>query len=91
MDIKTLVVVAQGEPTMVPSKREASGQLAKCMIKLKEFGGDYEGDYYCAMFGNKAQGRFEPGDVVQVALRHSTHEVQGMTFNDVTVMDIIKL
>ena len=91
MDIKVLKVVAQSEPVMVPSKREESGQLAKCMIKLKELGGDYEGEYSCAMFGNVAQCKFEPGTLVLAALRFTTHEVQGAAFNDVIVTEIHKL
>ena len=42
LDWDFLKVMAQTEPVYVPSKKQESGQLAKCMIRLKELGGDYE-------------------------------------------------
>ena len=42
MQTKILKVVAQGPVVQVPSKKQENGQIAKCMIRLKELGGDYE-------------------------------------------------
>ena len=44
MQTKILKVIAQGEPMYVQSKKSENGQLAKCYIRLKEMGGDYERD-----------------------------------------------
>ena len=74
MQTKILRVVAQGEPAYVPSKKTENGQLAKCMIKLKELGGDYEDEYICTMFGNLALCKFAPGSIVAAALRFQTRE-----------------
>ena len=87
MQTKILKVVAQGEPTYVPSKKSENGQLAKCMIKLKELGGDYEDEYICAMFGILALFKFAPGSIVAAALRFQTRE----SFQDVVVNDIINI
>ena len=84
-------MIAQTEPVYVQSRKNENGQLAKCYIRLRELGGDYEGEYSCAMFGNVAQCKFEPGTLVLAALRFTTHEVQGAAFNDVTVTEIHKL
>ena len=87
MQTKILRVVAQGEPAYVPSKKTENGQLAKCMIKLKELGGDYEDEYICTMFGNLALCKFAPGSIVVAALRFQTRE----QFQDIVVGDIYKL
>ena len=87
MQTKILRVVAQGEPAYVPSKRTENGQLAKCMIKLKELGGDYEDEYICTMFGNLALCKFAPDSIVAAALRFQTHE----QFQDIVANDIYKL
>ena len=88
MQTKILRVVAQGEPTYVPSKKSENGQLAKCMIKLKELGGDYEDEYICAMFGNLALVKFETGKTVVASLRFQTHESNGSFFQDVVANEI---
>ena len=89
MQTKILKVVAQGEVVYVPSKKQESGQLAKCIIRLKELGGDYEDEYICAMFGNLALCKFAEGKTVVASLRFQTHESQGAFFQDVVAQDII--
>lgn len=69
MKTKILRVVSQGVVTYIPSSKEESGQLAKCVIRLKEFGGKYGDEYVCTMFGNLAQCRFYEGDLVAASLR----------------------
>ena len=91
MDIKVLKVVAQSEPVMVPSKREESGQLAKCMIKLKELGGDYEDEYQAALLGNIALCKFATGTTVVATLRFSTHEANGAYYQDIVATDIVPI
>ena len=52
-------VVSQSNVSYIASTKEESGQLAKCVIRLKEFGGGKFGDeYVCTLFGNLAQCRF---------------------------------
>ena len=87
MQTKILRVVAQGEVVNVPSKKSENGLVAKCMIKLKELGGDYEDEYICAMFGNLALCKFAPDSIVAAALRFQTRE----QFQDVVANDIHKL
>ena len=85
-------VVSQSETSYIPSQKQEGGQLAKCMIRLKEFGGSKFGnEFVCSMFGNLAQCRFYEGDLVAASLRFSVHEVNGNCFQDVTAYDIIKL
>ena len=87
MQTKILRVVVQGEVAYVPSKKTENGQLAKCMIKLKELGGDYEDEYICMMFGNLALCKFAPGSIVAAALRFQTHE----QFQDIVAGEIVKI
>ena len=51
METRILKVTGQGDPMMVPSKKQEGGQLAKCYIRLKELGGDYADEYLAVMFG----------------------------------------
>ncbi len=87
-----LKVVSQGVVTYVASSKEASGQLAKCVIRLKEFGGSKFGnEYVCTMFGDLALGTFYEGDLVAASLRFQVHEVNGAIYQEVLVSDIVSL
>lgn len=88
MQTKILKVMAQGEAQYVPSKKQDGGQIAKNWIRLKEFGGDYEDEYVCAMYGNLALCKFATDTVVVAALRFNTHEANGMVFQDVIANDM---
>ena len=82
-------VVAQTEAVMVPSRKADSGQVAKSAIRLRELGGGEFGDeYVCTMFGNLAQVKFVAGDLVAAALRFQTHEVNGVSYQDVVATDV---
>ena len=85
-------VVSQGDVTYIPSSKQEGGQLAKCLIRLKEFGGGKFGnEYACTMFGNLAQCRFSEGDLVVASLRFQVHEVNGTVYQEVVANDVVKL
>ena len=84
-------VVSQGDVTYVNSSKQEGGQLAKCMIRLKEFGGKFGNEYVCTMFGNLSQCRFSEGDLVVASLRFQVHEVNGSVYQEVVVNDIAKI
>ena len=85
-------VVSQGVVTYVASQKAESGQLAKCLIRLKEFGGGKFGnEYACTMFGNLAQCKFYEGDLVAASLRFQVHEVNGAVYQEVIANDVVKL
>ena len=85
-------VESQGDVTYVASQKAEGGQLAKCLIRLKEFGGGKFGnEYACTMFGNLAQCRFYEGDLVVASLRFQVHEVNGATYQEVVANDVVKL
>ena len=91
MKTELLRVVSQGTATYIPSTKQEGGQLAKCLIRLKELGGQYEDEYLCALFGNLATCQFAEGDLVAAAMRFQTHEVNGQFYQDIVVNDIVKL
>ena len=85
-------VVSQGDVSYVASQKAEGGQLAKCVIRLKEFGGSKFGnEYVCTMFGNLALGTFYEGDLVAASLRFQVHELNGNCYQEVIANDIIKL
>ena len=85
-------VVSQTEASYVASQKAEGGQLAKCVIRLKEFGGSKFGnEYVCTMFGNLAQCKFYEGDLVAASLRFQVHEVNGALYQEVIANDVVKL
>ena len=85
-------VLSQGDVTYVASQKAEGGQLAKCLIRLKEFGGGKFGnEYACTMFGNLAQCKFYEGDLVAASLRFQVHEVNGAVYQEVIANDVVKL
>ena len=85
-------VVSQSDVTYIPSTKQEGGQLAKCLIRLKEFGGGkYGNEYACTMFGNLAQCKFYEGDLVAASLRFQVHEVNGAVYQEVIANDVVKL
>ena len=92
METNIYRVVSQGDVTYVASQKAEGGQLAKCMIRLKEFGGGKFGnEYVCTMFGNLAQCRFYEGDLVVVSLRFQVHEVNGALYQEVVANNVVKI
>ncbi len=91
MKTMMLQVVSQGTVTYIPSSKEENGQLAKCSIRLKEFGGKYGDEYVCTMFGNLSQCLFSEGDLVVASLRFQVHEVNGNLYQEVIANDVVKL
>ena len=85
-------VVSQSDVTYVASQKAEGGQLAKCMIRLKEFGGGKFGnEYVCTVFGNLSQCRFSEGSLVVASLRFQVHEVNGAAYQEVIANDIVEL
>lgn len=90
--ISLFYVVSQSDVTYVASQKAEGGQLAKCVIRLKEFGGGKFGDEYCCtVFGNLAQCRFAEGSLVAASLRFQVHEVNGAVYQEVVVNDVVSL
>lgn len=91
--MKTTVfkVVTQGTVSYVASQKAEGGQLAKCVIRLRELGSSYADEYVCTMLGNLAQCEFLEGDVVAASLRFQVHEANGNLYQDIVVNDVIKL
>lgn len=88
MLIQLFHVVSQSDVSYIPSTKEASGQLAKCIIRLKAFGGGkYGNEYACTLFGNLAKCKFYPNDLVAATLRFQVHEVNGTLYQEVSVND----
>lgn len=85
-------VVSQGDVSYVASQKAEGGQLAKCIIRLKEFGGGKFGDeYVCTMFGNLALCKFYEDDLVVASLRFQVHEVNSSLYQEVVANDVIKI
>ena len=91
MDTKILQVVAQTNVLEVASKKTEGGKLAKCYIRLRELGGQYENEYLCAVFGNLAKCVFSEGDLVVASLRFQTHESNGQYYQDIVANDIVPI
>lgn len=91
MQTKICKVIAQTEPVYVQSKKSENGQLAKCYIRLRELGGDYEDEYQVALLGNIALCKFVTGKTVVATLKFSTHEANGAYYQDIVATDIVPI
>ena len=92
METNIHYVVSQSDVNYVASQKAEGGQLVKCVIRLKEFGGGKFGnEYVCTMFGNLAQCKFNEGDLVAASLRFHVHEVNGAVYQEVVVNDMVSL
>lgn len=84
-------IMDQGNVTYVPSRKEEGGQLAKCTIRFREIGGDYEDEYVATAFGNLALCKYYLDDIVVAVLRFSTRQVNTQVYQDIVVNEIVKL
>ena len=84
-------VVMQGEPFAVQSQKAESGQVMKCNIVLQEPGGKYEDAYVATMLGSLASCKFYAGELVYAVLRFQTREYYGQMFQDILVLELIKM
>ena len=84
-------VVQQGQAFAVQSTKSENGQVMKCNLVLQELGGKYENSYVATMLGDLAGLRFQPGQLVAVALRFSTREYNGQMYQDILVSEIYSM
>ena len=82
-------VISQTECASINTQK--GEQMDKCFIRLKEIGGEYSNEYYCAVLGNLAQCLFQDGDKVMVTLKFRLYENNGSLRQDVLATDIIKV
>ena len=91
MQTNIYYVVSQQAVSYVASQKAEGGQLAKCIIRLRECGGKYGNEYACTMFGSLAQCKFNEGELVVASLRFQVHEVNGNCYQEVVVNDMVSL
>ncbi len=85
-------VVSQQAVSYIPSTKQEGGQLAKSVIRLREFGsGKYGNEYACTLFGNLALCKFYENDLVAASLRFQVHVVNGILYQEIVANDIVKL
>lgn len=88
--VKILKVVGQTEPIEVTSKKQEGQKIQKCIIRLKEIGDNYT-EYVATVLGNGATVKYQEGELVAADLSFSSHENQGVYYQDVLAREIVKL
>lgn len=72
----------------------------KRQLRIQELGGFSRYDnpaqnvgnaIQATMFGNMAQNIFYPNDIVQVCLKFNIRNVNGLWYQDITIVDVIKI
>lgn len=91
MQTKFCKVIAVTEPVYVQSKKNENNVIAKCSIRLRELGGDYEDEYQCTLLGDLALTKFAEGKTVAASLRFSTHESNGVWYQDIVAKEIVQI
>ncbi len=84
-----LKVMGQSEPINV--RRKDGTNVSKCIIRLKEVGGDFANEYVAAVLGNLATVKFATGELVAADLNFSSHESNGLFYQDVLVREIVRV
>lgn len=85
-------VISQQAVSYIPSTKQEGGQLAKSVIRLREFGsGKFGNEFACTLFGNLALCKFYENDLVAASLRFQVHEVNGILYQEIIANDIVKL
>lgn len=86
---KILKVVSQYEVQEIQKKDGST--IKKCMLVLKDIGGEYEDTFAVTLLGNLAGCKFYQGELVYAALYFTTHEYNGNVFQEVAARDVIKI
>ena len=83
--VKILRVVGQTEPIEVTSKKQEGQKIQKCII------GDNYTEYVATVLGNGATVKYQEGELVAADLSFSSHENQGVYYQDVLAREIVKI
>lgn len=86
-------VIDQTEVSYLYEAEFENGRAPKCDIKLKEFGGDNNGDeFICTLWDDLAELRFSKGDLVVASLKFSiSFSFKGTGHQLVTIKNIHRL
>lgn len=84
-------VVNCGDVYSVKSDKCENGMLNKRNLVLQEIGGKYEDQFVVSLLGNLASCQFYPDDIVYGVLRFQVREHNQQNFQDITVINLIKL
>ena len=87
---KLFRVVAQTPVVSVPAKEDGT-QTSKCTLMLQELGGKYENTFAVTVFGNAAQCRYSPGEILYGVLRFQTHEYNGQWYQDTVAKELLPI
>lgn len=85
-----LKVVKQGEVSQIDSP-DGEKKRDKCTILLQEVGNKFADTFLCTLFDNDANSSFYPGEMVVASLHFYCHEYKGVFYQDIVVVDIVKL
>ena len=86
--LKVLRVAGQTEPIEVTSRKQEGQKIHKCFVRLKEIG---DNEYVAAVLGNGATVKYAEGAIVAADLSFSSHENQGVYYQDVLAREIVVL
>ena len=84
-------VVSCSDVFTLQKNTENGGHFKKRTLVLQELGGQYEDKFVCSCLGNNAECAFYEGDLVCAAIRFTTSNHEGKTFQDVLATEIIKI
>jgi hypothetical protein len=88
--LKVLRVAGQTEPIEVTSRKQEGQKIHKCFVRLKEIGDNYT-EYVAAVLGNGATVKYAEGAIVAADLSFTSHESQGVFYQDVLAREIVVL
>jgi hypothetical protein len=84
-------VVSCSDVFTLQKNSENGGHFKKRTLVLQELGGQYEDKFVCSCLGNNAECAFYENDLVYAAIRFTTSNHEGKTYQDVLATEIIKI
>lgn len=91
MNPRPFKVIRLGPLQQVPSTKAENNVQYKREYVLQSWGDDHGDTFVGTAWGNLAQCCFQAGDFVFANLEFRTHEYQGVTYQNVNVLNITKI
>lgn len=80
-----------GEVFSVRSEKTEQGTISKRVVTLSDWCGRYPDRYVAVMLGAVAEAGIHTNDIIYGELRFQTHDHNEQTYQDITLVNFVKL
>ena len=87
--ILTIAILSAGCSAFLDEQPQAD--LTRAETEQEALGSKYADEYQCTLLGEVANSKFVHGQLVAVSLRFSTHENNGVYYQDIMANEIVRV